>query len=70
MAKQLQHEENLKFFDYTQKVKSFKDELEFKPVVADREMMNDKLNETAAAVARAKQKQMLKEFEKVLEMNI
>lgn len=60
LAKQLQHKENLKFFDFTQKVKILKDELEFKPIVADCQRMN----ETAVA-DRARQKQMLKEHEKV-----
>lgn len=67
LAKQRQHEENLKFFDYTKKVKSYKNDLEFKPAVAVCLNMNDKINETIAAAAaeRAMQKQTLKEIEKV-----
>lgn len=64
LAKQLRHADNLKFFDYAQKVKSVKDELELKPIAADCQRKNDKPNETAAA-ERAKQKQALKELEKV-----
>lgn len=65
LAKQRQHEENLKFFDYTKKVKSYKNELEFKPAIADCLDMNEKINETTAAAERAMQKRTLKEIEKV-----
>lgn len=64
LAKQLEHEENLKFFEYTQQVKCFKNELELKAIVADCHRTNDKPNETAAA-EHAKQKQMLKDGKRV-----
>lgn len=68
LAKQFEHEENLKFFEYTQNVKCFKNELELKPIVADCHRMNDKPDETAAA-EHAKQKQMLRDGERVRNEN-
>lgn len=65
LAKRLQHEENLKFGDYTQTVKDYKDALQLESNVANCQRMSDEIESRTAAEECGKQKQALNEMQKV-----